>query len=274
LAQAWLTARVLVYDAVSGHTLVTGEPPQLWLVDSAAAPDGPRYFLGDHDGAAYFVVPAGLPEIDGVRSASLRDIGALLSDREASLLAQAVALTNWHATHGYSPRTGEPTTVAEGGWSRITPDGSQMWPRTDPAVIVLVHDGVAGENGRCLLGHNAGWTNPKWAQRYSCLAGFVEPGESAEAAVVREVAEETGVAVRQVSYVASQPWPFPASLMLGFHALADPTAEIKVDPTEISDARWFTRAEIRRQLSDGGADVTLPMYLSIAYFLIDRWLDD
>lgn len=273
LTEVWASARVLVYDAATGHTLVAGDPPTLWLVSAADAPEGQRYFLGEQEGEAYFVVSAKLPEIEGVRAASLRDIGALLSDREAGLLTQAVALSNWHATHGYSPRTGEPTSVTEAGWSRTTADGAQVWPRTDPAVIVLVHDGVPGEEGRCLLGHNAGWTNPRWAQRYSCLAGFVEPGESAEAAVVREVAEETGVPVRQVSYVASQPWPFPASLMLGFHALADPSSEIKVDPSEISDARWFTRAEIRQQLSAGGADVTLPMYLSIAYFLIDRWLD-
>jgi NAD+ diphosphatase len=159
-------------------------------------------------------------------------------------------------------------------------DGRQQWPRTDPAVIMLVHDGVAGDEGRCLLGNNAAWT-PQSGQvrRYSCLAGFVEPGESAEAAVEREVFEEVGVRVRDVRYASSQPWPYPGSLMLGFYAIADPDVELHLDPTEIAAARWFTRTEIRAALaavdSDGVAKVEpgLPMASSIAYRLVRGWAD-
>jgi NAD+ diphosphatase len=272
LAHAWASAKVVLFDPSAGHTVVVGEPPQIYYCPPDRVPDGPRYFLGEAAGQAYFAVVAALPAIDGGRPATLRDIGTQLSEFEAGLLVEAVGLANWHASHRFSPRTGEATAVTDAGWSRSTADGAQMWPRTDPAVIVLVHDGSSGDEGRCLLGHNAAWTGPRWAQRYSCLAGFVEPGESAEAAVVREVAEETGVPVGQVHYVASQPWPFPASLMLGFHAIGDPTSTIRVDPNEISDARWFSRAEVRAMLAAGGADITLPMQLSIAYFLIERWL--
>jgi NAD+ diphosphatase len=147
-----------------------------------------------------------------------------------------------------------------------------VWPRTDPAVIVLVHDGISGDEGRCLLGHNAAWTGPGWLRRYSCLAGFVEAGESCEAAVVREVAEEVGVPVGQLKYLGSQAWPYPGSLMLGFTAEADPTAPVQVDETEITSARWFSRAEIRAVLAGERDDFGLPMGSSIAFFLVTEWL--
>jgi NAD+ diphosphatase len=167
--------------------------------------------------------------------------------------------------------------MGDGGWVRLDDGGTQLWPRTDPAVIVLVHDGVAGPDGRCLLGHNAAWATPG-VRRFSCLAGFVEPGESAEAAVVREVAEEVGVVVGWPAYVASQAWPFPGSLMLGFLARADPEAPLRVDPAEITHAEWFTRRDVAAVLS--GADVlarddervALSAPASIAHFLITHWL--
>jgi NAD+ diphosphatase len=277
LARAWERARVLVYDPQSGRALVVAgedDPPALHLLSSADAPPGDRLFLGeDAAGTPYFVVAGVLPELADARAVTLREVGHLLADEQAALLVSAAALVQWHAAHAYSPRTGESTTVGDGGWTRLTPDGVQMFPRTDPAVIVVVHDGVAGEQGRCLLAHNASWVSPNWTRRYSCLAGFVEPGESAEAAVIREVAEEVGVAVRDVTYVASQPWPFPASLMLGFFAIGDPEAPIVVDQAEIADARWFTRTEIRAMLDDGGAGSALPMGASIALFLVVRWLN-
>jgi NAD+ diphosphatase len=184
-------------------------------------------------------------------------------------------LANWHKRHEYSPTSGLPTQVRDGGWVRVDPAGQQMWPRTDPAVIVLVHDGVPGEDGSCLLGSNAAWSRGRAGAmpRYSCLAGFVEPGESAEQTLVREVAEEVGVHVTDLRYVASQPWPYPGSLMLGYHALADPDEQITVDPAEIADARWFTRAEIRAA-ADGNADFGIPFASSIAHFLIMKWLDE
>jgi NAD+ diphosphatase len=154
-----------------------------------------------------------------------------------------------------------------------------MWPRTDPAMIVLVHDGVAGPEGRCLLGHNVAWGTPDGVRRFSCLAGYVEPGESAEAAVVREVEEEVGVALTAIRYEGSQAWPFPGSLMLGFSAVADPGRPVRVDPEEIDEARWFTRTEIATMAAgeyvdpDSGVPMSLPMRASIAFFLIEHWLN-
>jgi NAD+ diphosphatase len=255
-----------------GRLPVHGKPARLVLLDPADAPEGERYFLGqDPDGTAYFAVASdAAPE--GARTATLREIGHELDTREADLFVTAVALVNWHARHAYSPHSGRPAMASEGGWTRVTDDGEILFPRTDPAVIVLVHDGVAGPDGRCLLGHNAAWTAPGWIRRYSCLAGFVEPGESAEATVAREIAEEVGVSVADVRYVASQAWPFPGSLMLGFVARADPAQPVRVDAAEIADARWFTRTEIAAALAGESTAFGLPMAASIANYLIRWWL--
>lgn len=266
LDDAWTSAQVLVLDG-RRRAAVHGDEdrPRLTFVGSAVAPAGERYLLGEQDDAAYFAVTvestvdgAG----DGARWADLREVGALLDDRDAGLLVTAVGLANWHATHTHCPRCGSPTrTTAEGWVSVCDNDGSEHYPRVDPAMIVLVHDGA----GHCLLGRNASWP----AGRFSTLAGFVEPGESAEQAVIREVAEETGVVVRDVRYVASQPWPMPSSLMLGFRALADFDGgrSIDVDGDEIADARWFTRAELR------APDAPMRPYgVSIAAKLIADWL--
>jgi NAD+ diphosphatase len=277
LAEAWQRSRVLViWD---GKALVAGE--HLVLVAPTAAPDGERLFLGvDSSGIPYFAVVAPLPEAranDLARPFGIREVGHILSDFEAGLLMTAVALANWHARYGFSPATGAPTAVRDGGWVRADETGAQMWPRTDPAVIVLVNDGEPGEDGGCLLGSNAAWNRGRAGglPRYSCLAGFVEPGESAEQTVVREVAEEVGVRVFDLRYIASQPWPYPGSLMLGFHALADPDEQITPDPTEIADARWFTRTEIRAAAAaDPAAGFGIPMQSSIAHYLIMKWLDD
>jgi len=206
----------------------------------------------------------------GARAVTLREVAHLLTDAHAGLAVSAVALGHWHARYPYSPQTGRPTTPTEGGWVRTDDGGELLWPRTDPAVIVLVHDGVAGPDGRCLLGHASAWTSGG-RRRYSCLAGFVEAGESAEAAVVREVAEEVGVRVTGIQYVASQAWPFPASLMLGFLARADPAEPLRLDPTEIADARWFTRREIAAGLAGDAAGFALSTPASIASFLIATW---
>jgi len=285
LAEAWQGGLVLVVDIGSnGSALVRDEPDgqaRLVLLDTAKAPDGERMFLGvDPDGTPLFMVDAELPAIEGARPMTLRDVGERLDDRDAGLFSAAAALGNWHATHNYSPRNGLRTTVTEGGWSRTDPHGQQMWPRTDPAMIVLVHDDVAGAEGRCLLGRNAAWTSPDGSRRFSTLAGFIEPGESAEAAVVREVMEEVGVRVRALHYEGSQAWPYPGSLMLGFTAVADRAAPITTDPEEITEARWFTRAEIAQMMAGDhrdpatGVRLFLPMRASIALFLIKRWLGD
>jgi NAD+ diphosphatase len=278
LADAWQRCRVLVVDAGpdSGSTvgaLLLGE--RLVLLDPAAAPDGERIFLGEDDaGTPYFAVLAPLGEPGQARRVTVRDVGHLLSDLEAGLFITAIALANWHTRHTFSPEDGGPTRMADAGWARVTGTGRMIWPRTDPAVIVLVHDGTAGPDGRCLLGHNAAWTRPGWARRYSCLAGFVEAGESAEAAVIREVGEEVGVPVNQLRYQGSQAWPYPGSLMLGFHAIADPQAPVRPDLEEIAAARWFTRTEIRAVLAGERDDFGLPMASSIAYFLLTEWLDE
>ena len=187
-----------------------------------------------------------------------------LDRTERELVTAALALGNWHLSHSFSPRDGQPTAPARGGWERRDAHGAEHFPRTDPAVIVLIE-----HENRLLLGSNVLWE----AGRFSLLAGFVEAGESAEQAVVREVAEEAGILVDQVQYVASQPWPFPRSLMLGFRArLADGVlpADAVPDPEEISELRWFTRAELR----DPAPDLILPRGLSIARWLIDRWVDE
>lgn len=255
LEKAWEAGEVLVVDE-QGRALVDGT--DLVLVGPDEAPEGDRLYLG---GGRFFAVRGPLPRKLGTVPRSLRDVGHLLGDRDAGLLVHAVGLANWHANHTHCARCGAPTRSAKGGAVRVCEaDGSEHFPRTDPAMIVLVHDG----GDRCLLGRQSVWP----AGRYSTLAGFVEPGESAEQAVVREVLEETGVPVRGVSYVASQPWPFPASLMLGFRALADGDAVPVATDGELEDCRWFHREELR----DGSA--MLPTPVSIAYKLITEWVSE
>ncbi|GAA1502664.1 hypothetical protein GCM10009761_00060 [Agromyces terreus] len=197
------------------------------------------------------------------RWAGLRQAATQLSGYEAALLTQAVAIANWHAVSQFCPRCGSATEPAESGWSRrCKADGGSLFPRTDPAVIVLVTDA----EDRVLLGSNALWET----NRFSLLAGFVEPGESLEHAVVREIGEEAGLVVDDVQYAGSQPWPFPASLMLGFTARAAstlPAPEVTPDGVEILELRWFSRAELAAALPEIG----FPGRTSIAGWLLERW---
>ncbi len=200
----------------------------------------------------------------GVELAHLRDIGDRLSDRDAGLATTAVALAAWHERNPRCPRCGEATEVVDAGWvRRCVVDHSLHYPRTDAAVIMAVVDA----EDRILLGHAAHWPE----RRFSTLAGYVEPGESLEAAVRREVAEETSVVVDEVRYQGSQPWPFPCSLMMAFVARVAPGAgtDVVVDGEELTDARFFTRAELGAAVAEGA--VHLPMRSSIARSLIEDW---
>lgn len=195
----------------------------------------------------------------------LRVWGHAMSPRDTGLFTQALALANWHASHLYSPASGEPTQATSAGWVRTSASNQQMFPRTDVAVIVLVTD----DDDRILLGNNAMWES----NRFSLLAGYVDPGESLEAAVEREVLEESGLRIDRARYVSSQPWPFPASLMVGFVARVRSDAlatDIQPDGEEILSLRWFSRAELRDSLDD----IILPGRTSIARSLIEQWFGE
>ncbi len=253
LDAAWAGARLLPLTAEGRAPVRFGA---LALVQTEGTRPTDALYLGA-DGAGHYFARV-TPDVPG-RTANLREVGADLDDRDAGMFAHAVGLANWHATHSHCPRCGAPTVMTQGGSQRDCPvDDSHHFPRTDPAVIMLVLDPAGAQ---VLLGRQATWP----AGRYSCLAGFVEPGESAEQAVVREVLEETGVRCRDASPVSSQPWPFPSSLMLGFRAVADPAAPVTATDGELADARWFPRAEVA-----GGA-VVLPPSVSIAHSLIMGW---
>ncbi len=200
----------------------------------------------------------------------LRRTGDVFDDLSAQLVATATALLNWHDSARFSPVDGSPTVPIKAGWSRSDPvSGREEFPRIDPAIICLVHDG----HDRAVLARQTVWP----PRLFSILAGFVEAGESFEACVVREIAEEVGLDVTDVQYLGSQPWPFPRSLMVGFHALGDPEQEFAFNDGEIAEAAWFTRAEIRTALdsgdwsSAGESRLLLPGSISIARTIIESW---
>ncbi|GGH97884.1 NAD(+) diphosphatase [Arthrobacter liuii] len=213
-----------------------------------------------------FVLPAppepgtaGLPA--DASWAGFREIAADLTATSTALFVEASAIANWHAAHTHCPRCGTPTDVEAGGWVRRCPaDNSEHYPRTDPAIIVT----VVGPDGRLLLGGGG----PVDARNYSTLAGFVEPGESLEEAVVREIQEEVGVRVTACQYLGSQSWPFPASLMLGFTAVTE-DARATPDGVEVTRARWFSRGELQEAVLSG--EITISSRLSIARSLIEHW---
>jgi len=237
-------------------------------------------FLGLDGTSAVFAVDLSAREEADAQAAcgrgeftDLRVVGPSLEPRHAALLAYARGILHWHRTHRHCGRCGSRTTSAQGGHIRRCSSAEcarELFPRTDPAIIVLVeHDAGDGSSPRCLLGHHGSLPTGS----FSTLAGFVEPGESLEEAVVREVREEVGLTVRNVRYLASQPWPFPASLMVGFRARAE-SLTVTVDGKELVDARWFTPAELRRagEWGDAEAVLRLPRRDSIARFLIETWL--
>lgn len=270
LAAAWSHPTTRVFVVSGGQVLIdetADGTTELLMTPSFEAPltEAHRYFLGtDDDGVSYFALQKdALPgRIDqSARPAGLREAGLLLSPRDAGLMVHAVALENWQRLHRFCSRCGERTVIAAAGHIRRCPAcGAEHYPRTDPAVIMAVTD----DEDRILLGRQVHWPEG----RFSTLAGFVEPGESIEQSVRREVFEEAGITVGDVEYVASQPWPFPSSLMLGFLARAT-SFEINVDGEEIEEARWFSREDLRAAFESG--EVLPPYGISIAARLIELW---
>jgi NAD+ diphosphatase len=258
--EAWLAARLAdpgtrVVAASEAGVVVAGERPRLFAVDEL--PDGLELVLlgVDGDGRAVFAADPG-DGFPGERR-GLRDLAPTLSQADGGMVAHAVALLNWHRRHRFCANCGTPSDSREAGHIRRCPKcGAEHHPRTDPVVIMLVHDG-----DRAILGRQAHWP----PGRYSALAGFVEPGESLEEAVAREVREETGARVADVAYHSSQPWPFPASLMLGFIARWT-SGEPVVGDGELEEVRWFTREAI------AAGEAKLPPRQAIARRLIEEWL--
>jgi NAD+ diphosphatase len=272
LESVWADPRTRVLVIRDSQALVTDRDGQVELVfvSPAEAPEGTRFLLGvDPDDVAYWGVsvagdgaPDGRSGSADAKAMALRQVGTLLSDRDAGLFTHAVALANWHESHTHCPRCGAPTVPAPAGHLTLcSADGTQHFPRLDPAVIMLVID----PEDRLMLARNALWPQG----RMSVVAGFVEPGESAEHAVAREVHEETSIVVDHVRYLGSQPWPMPRSLMLGFEAKAPGGQQIKVDAEEIGEARWFTRAELLAAIEAG--ELGLAPTSSIARRLIEYW---
>jgi NAD+ diphosphatase len=255
-------------DGASGDGLL-----QLALrAPEAADHAGLGLHLGrDTDGTAYVGVvtrEVGSSPADGATDPAddgwltLRQAGEALAPRDAGVFTTALALANWHATHRFCPRCGAATEPTQAGWvRRCEREGSEHYPRTDPAVIMSVVD----PDERLLLGRGVHWPEG----RFSVLAGFVEPGESFEAAVAREVAEEVGVTVDGARYLGNQPWPFPSSVMIGFAATTRET-ELTIDPVEMAEARWVSREEYRDLLR--GGTIRTPSGISIAKRIIEHWL--
>ena len=242
------------------------------LIASGEFKEGSRYFLGLDavTGDPYFAWDTkwSVAKSDDEMKAgftTLRDVGAAHSDIDVELALHAVALSNWHRAHPRCAMCGAPTRVDLGGAVRVCDvDKSQHHPRTDGAVIVLIRD----KDDRILLGHQ-----PVWPEgRFSCFAGFLEPGETFEQCVAREVFEESGVSVREINYLGSQPWPFPASIMISFDAVTDFPESARPDGTEITEVKWFTRDQLRAEAKAG--TLLLPPTISVARKMIERWLGE
>ncbi|RII42635.1 NAD(+) diphosphatase [Galactobacter valiniphilus] len=274
-SQGWLDA-ALEAPATRALLLAGGRTPVLGATLAAPlasevreelAAAGTLVWLGRLDGVDWVtaaVTEEALAPVAAARGAALaglREVGAELPLGEAALLTQASAVVHWHRVTRFCARCGAPTEAIDAGWVlRCTAEGTEHFPRTDPAVIVLVTD----DEDRVLLGANAAWGG----DRYSLFAGFVEPGESLEEAAAREVQEEAGVRLDAPVYAGSQPWPFPASLMLGFTARALGT-DSTPDGEEIVSTRWFTRAELAAEVESGR--IGIPGGISIAGALLGRW---
>lgn len=261
------SSRALVVTPEGVYVDASVDPPRPFAAPLAALDPvllKEAVLLGVDDAGALFAVAAdaGATGLDGAVPMELREAGGVMAQEDGGLAAYAAAITSWHRLHPHCSRCGAPTLIAEAGHVRRCPNcGAMHHPRTDPVVIMLVHDG-----DRALLGRQKVWP----PGRYSTLAGFVEPGESLEEAVAREVLEESGIEVGEVLYRSSQPWPFPTSLMLGFHA-AYASGEPLIGDGELDDVRWFDRDELIA-IAREDMEIKLPPPLAIARQLIDEWL--
>lgn len=268
LAERWADegSRVLV---VSGTRVRPVEDRVVWL-PPAEAPDGLRLLLGERAGATYWAVVTGPEQAAAEKEAwlPLRGLLPALSAEpgHAPLVMHALGLAEWLWVTRFCPRCGGKLEPRAAGHELVCVDcGKPQFPRSDPAVIMLISQGEPGaDDERCLLGRH-----PMWPEgRFSTLAGFCEPGETLEDAVRREVLEETGVVVGEVTYFGNQPWPLPSSLMLGFHGRAT-SDEIRLDDDDVEEARWFTRAQMREQAEAG--TLVLPGGVSISRSLVESW---
>ncbi|MDF0528893.1 NAD(+) diphosphatase [Tsukamurella sp. 8F] len=271
---AWPGAAVVRIDRKGRFSLVDGALDYALGSDVAESRPADAVFLGRVEDRSVFAVRVLDVAVGGGASSSsdLRLAGLALSETDAAVAAQAIAILNWHASAHFSPVDGAPTEPERGGWvRRNTATGTEEFPRTDAAMITLVHDG----GDQVLLGRQAVWPE----RRFSLFAGFVEPGESLEQCVARELYEEVGVAADEITYVASQPWPFPRSLMLGFTARTARNSALDFRDGEIAEARWFTRDEVRTALEAGDwgsessdSPLLLPNSISIARAIIEAWV--
>ena len=273
LSELWETGRII--HLASGKFLTAADANSLMfltkgdivkLQGSGEFASGEKLFLGISEGVGYFAWCADAMDLESLalklEYKTLREIGDGLTDLEMGLAIHAQALSNWHHTHPHCARCGDTTTSAQGGSLRVCDkDGSEHYPRTDPAIIVLVKD----KDDRVLLGRQSVWPE----HRFSCFAGFVEPGESFEQCVIREVGEEAGVVVSEISYLGSQPWPFPASIMIAFQATTLQPELARPDATEIEEIRWLSREQMRAAVADGS--LLLPPGMSVARKMIESW---
>jgi NAD+ diphosphatase len=272
----WPDAALLRLDSRNQVMVANGKVLLGKAIKLADKPPPDAVFLGRIDGRHVWAVrgPLESPEDHGVTGevADLRRAGQLFDDVGAQLVSAAAALLNWHASSRFSSIDGSPTKPVRAGWARVNPaTGHEEFPRIDPAVICLVHDG----GDRAVLARQTVWPD----RMFSLLAGFVEAGESFETCVAREIHEEIGLTVRDIRYLGSQPWPFPRSLMIGFHAVADPAERFAFNDGEIAEAEWFTRDEIRAALaigdwsSDSESRLLLPGSVSIARVIVESWAE-
>jgi len=291
LAKLWETGRVVLLDE-KGRTPVGDGATSLATrpaVRVASERPADALLLGEHSGVGYWAVQraerlregvaspdsawglwTGAASEDGEEWHDLRTVGALLDDTSAGLYTTAVGLASWHARAGFCAKCGSPTSRVNAGWAtHCTGCGREEYPRTDPAVICLVHDDDGVNGSHVVLARQPIWP----PERYSVLAGFVEAGEALEACVAREIAEEVGVAVSGVRYLGSQPWPFPRSIMVGFAAVAPAGAPLHPADGEIEEARWVSRTDLRAALAAGGEieGLRLPGPTSIARMMLTGW---